>query len=65
MVKALERHSQRAARNLLTDWGKWSLEFRKEFQRQLRAKDVYDGVSEGQFGPSTAKAIQTLTTRIE
>ncbi len=65
MVKALERHSQRAAHNLTTDWEKWSLEFRKEFQRQLRAKEVFDGVSEGQFGPSTAKAIQTLATRTE
>ncbi|HEV7248407.1 MAG TPA: caspase family protein [Shinella sp.] len=38
----------------------WSLAFRKELQRRLSDAGVYSGELDGQFGPSTTRAIEAI-----
>jgi hypothetical protein len=62
MLRALKANVQQAKDQMLGGAKTWSEEFRQEFQRKLKAEDLYAGPIDGILGRSTKRAIETLSS---
>ena len=60
MIKALKANVEQAKNEMLARANTWSVEFRKEFQRNLQAENLYNGKIDGILGRGTQGAIKSL-----
>jgi hypothetical protein len=60
MLKALQGGDEFAYQQMTTNSTAWSKEFRSELQRRLKEAGIYDGPTDGNFGPSTQRALATF-----
>jgi len=60
MIQALKANVEQAKTEMLAGADTWSIEFRKEFQRNLQAANLYNGEIDGILGRSTQDAIKSL-----
>ncbi len=63
MLKALQGGDAFAYQQMTTNSAAWGKDFRSELQRRLKEAGVYDGPSDGDFGPSMQRALATLKQR--
>jgi TPR repeat protein len=61
MLKALKANVQQAKDEMLGGAKDWSQQFRQEFQRKLKAVNLYSGTIDGVLGQGTQKAIEAIT----
>jgi len=61
MLKALKANVQQAKDEMLGGAKNWSQQFRQEFQRKLKAENLYSGTIDGILGQGTQKAIEAIT----
>ena len=62
MLRALKASSQQAKTEMLGGAKTWSQDFREEFQRKLKAENLYAGKIDGILGSGTKRAIEALTS---
>jgi TPR repeat protein len=60
MEKALRLGHQGARYQMKDNTTAWSLKFRKALQQRLVEAGVYSGAIDGQFGPSTIRAVEAI-----
>jgi hypothetical protein len=63
MLQALELGDQFSAREMAQNSRRWSLDFRRAFQRRLRDAGFYEGSIDGSFGNSTLSALNDYLNR--
>jgi hypothetical protein len=63
MFKALQGGDEFAYRQMTTNSAAWGKDFRSELQRRLKEAGIYDGPSDGDFGPSMQRALATFKER--
>jgi hypothetical protein len=63
MLKALQGGDELAYREMTTNSAAWGDDFRSALQRRLKEAGVYDGPTDGEFGPSMQRALATLNQR--
>ena len=60
MEIALRRGHDLALKEMKTNSGAWSADFRKALQQRLKDAGVYDGTVDGRLGPGTIRAMEEI-----
>jgi TPR repeat protein len=60
LFKALKAKHAFTLKEMTTNYGAWSKEFRRELQQRLKDAGAYHGSIDGSFGPATLEALKTL-----
>jgi hypothetical protein len=63
MFKALQGGDEFSYQQMTTNSAAWGEDFRRELQRRFKESGIYDGPSDGDFGPSMQRALATLKQR--
>ena len=63
MIKAIQGGDDAAFNEMTAKFNTWPVDFRHELQRGLKAVGVYNGAIDGEFGPSTKRALESLRQR--
>ena len=63
VFSAIENGDDLAVREMNTNASAWGAGFRKELQRRLQTAGLYDGPSDGRFGPAVTDAVTALAAR--
>ncbi|MEE9315024.1 MAG: caspase family protein [Rhizobiaceae bacterium] len=63
MYRSLQANNKLAIKKMTTNHSAWSLSFRREIQRKMKAGGYYTGTIDGAFGPATIAAIKKLAGR--
>jgi TPR repeat protein len=63
VIKAIRSGSAFSVKQMLDNSNGYSVQFRRQFQRQMADAGVYDGAIDGRFGAGTREAIKLLVRR--
>ncbi len=61
VFKAVKARTAFAVKEMTKNADAWSKAFRRELQRRMKDAGVYNGVIDGDFGPSTKTAVEALS----